>query len=58
MAAALQAAIDELGGTATENVSREMAQRILSSAAEGVFELDKLKQAALGDGLDSGNLAP
>ena len=48
MTAALQAAIDELGGLATEEISREMANRILSAASEGVFDLEKLKQAALG----------
>ncbi len=48
MTTALQAAVSELDGIVTENIAREMAQRILACAAEGVFNVEILKAAALG----------
>ena len=47
MTAAFQAAVSELGGSVTEDVARKMAQSILSCTAEGVFNADTLKEAAL-----------
>ena len=57
MAAALNAAVSDLGGTATEDLAREMAQRILRCAAEGVFSEAELRQAALGNGQGGDNLS-
>lgn len=48
MTTALEAAIAESGGSLTEVTTREMAQRILKSAAEGIFTVDELKRTALG----------
>lgn len=52
MTAALNAAIRELGGPASDDIAREMAERVLRRASDGIFSEAELKQAALGNGQD------
>jgi len=52
MTAALNAAIRDLGGAASDDIAARWRERVLRRASDGIFSEAELKQVALGNGQD------